>query len=329
MTAQAGTIDGARRGAFGALERWGTCLALLALIAFFAAAAPNFAAPGNLVNVLRQGSFLAILAIGFTLALVVAELDLSFASVASLAGVCAGALLYDGWPLALGAATALAIGLGFGIANGIAVTRFRIPSLIATLANGTIAGGAAFLITGGVAYVGRLPDPVLALGRATILGAPVLVLWTLAVAALAQLAVKGTLLGAHMTATGEAEDAARLAGIDVARMKLVGLALSGLAAGLTALLLVAALSTAAPTMAHDFLMKAIAAVLIGMTTIEPGRPNVPGTLVGVLLIGVLTNGLVLLGAAYYVQDIALGLVILVSVGLAASRLKRAAFGLHK
>ena len=86
---------------------------------------------------------------------------------------------------------------------------------------------------------------------------------------------------------------------------------------------------AAPTIAYDFLMRAIAAVLIGMTTIEPGRPNVPGTLVGVMMIGCLTNGLVLLGAEYYVQDIVLGAIILVSVGLSASRLRRAAFGLHK
>jgi ribose transport system permease protein len=325
----AATIGGARRSARGRLERWGTCLALVALVALFALLAPNFAAPGNVINILRQVSFLAFLAVGFTLALVVAELDLSFANVASLAATCAGALLYGGWPLAAGAACALAIGLGFGLANGLAVTRLRIPSLIATLATGTIANGAAFLITGGVAYVGRLPDPVLALGRATLAGVPVLVLWMAGVAAAAQFAIAGTRLGAHMTATGEAEDAARLAGIDVARMKIVGLALSGACAGLTALLLVAALSTAAPTIAHDFLMKAIAAVLIGMTTISPGRPNVPGTLVGVLMIGVLTNGLVLLGAAYYVQDIAIGAVILLSVGLAASRLKRAAFGLHK
>ncbi|MBM3521334.1 MAG: ABC transporter permease [Alphaproteobacteria bacterium] len=311
------------------LERYGTCLALLTLVAFFALTAPNFASPGNLLNVLRQVSFLAILAVGFTLALIVAELDLSFANICSFAAVAMGALLYGGWPIALGLAVPVAIGLGFGLANGIAVTRFKIPSLIATLATGTIANGAAFLLTGGVAFVGRLPDAVLALGRGAIAGVPVLVVWMIAVAALAQFVVRRTRLGAHMLATGEAEDAARLAGIDVARIKLLGLALSGGLAGLTAVLLVGALSTAAPTMAYDFLMRAIAAVLLGMTTIEPGRPNVPGTLVGVLMIGSLTNGLVLMGAPYFVQDIVLGVIILGAVGLAASRLKRAAFGLHK
>lgn len=313
----------------GMIERYGTCLALVALVVFFALAAPNFASPGNLLNVLRQVSFLSILAVGFTLALVVAELDLSFANVCSLAAVAMGALLYGGWPVALGLAVPILIGLAFGLANGLAVTRFKIPSLIATLATGTIANGAAFLLTGGVAFVGRLPESVLALGRGTIAGLPILVVWMIAVAVLAQFVVRGTRLGAHMLATGEAEDAARLAGIDVARMKMLGLALSGLLAGITAVLLVGALSTAAPTMAYDFLMRAIAAVLIGMTTIEPGRPNVPGTVVGVLMIGSLTNGLVLMGAPYFIQDIVLGAIILASVGLSASRLKRAAFGLHK
>lgn len=318
-----------RRQGDGFIGTYGTCIALVVLFAAFAASAPNFLASANLLNILRQASFLAILATGFTLALVVAELDLSFANACSLAAVCMGALLDRGAAPWIALAAPLAVGLAIGAANGLAVTRLRIPSLIATLATGTIANGAAFLITGGIAYVKRPPEAILALGRGVVAGVPVLVLWMATVVLLAHFVVRGTRLGAHMVATGEAEDAARLAGIDVAAMKRLGLLLSGALAGLTAVVLVGALGTAAPTIAYDFLMRAIAAVLIGMTTIEPGRPNVPGTLVGVMMIGCLTNGLVLLGAEYYVQDIVLGAIILVSVGLSASRLRRAAFGLHK
>lgn len=310
-----------------AIELYGTVLALAVLVVVFALTSDAFLRTANLLNIAKQISFLTILGVGFTLALAAAELDLSFANVCSLASVAVGGLLTVGWPIAGAVAVGLAIGTAFGLANGVLVTRLKIPSLIATLATASIANGIAFAITGGVAYVGRLAEPFLALARASLLGIPVLVLWTAGVVALAQVFVATTRPGLHLVMTGEAEAAARLAGIRTCSMKVLALALSGLAAGLTAVLLTSSLSSAGPTIAYDFLMRGIAAVLLGMTTIEPGRPNVPGTLVGALMIGVLTNGLTLAGAPYYVQDVMLGVIILGSVGLSASQLKRAAFGL--
>jgi ribose transport system permease protein len=108
-------------------------------------------------------------------------------------------------------------------------------------------------------------------------------------------------------------------------MKVLGLTLSGLAAGIVAVLLTASLSSAGPTSAHDFMLTSMAAVLLGMTMIEPGRPNVIGSLIGALTIGILSNGLVLLGAPYYVQDIILGVIIVASVSLSASTITKAAF----
>ena len=137
--------------------------------------------------------------------------------------------------------------------------------------------------------------------------------------------LKWTRTGAHMIATGEADEAARLAGIATARMKRIGLLLSGLLAGITAVLLAANLSSAAPNMAGDYFLYAIAAVLLGMTMFEPGRPNVAGTVFAALVLKVLGNGLVLMGAAYYVQDIVLGVIIIGSVAFSASALKKAAF----
>ena len=137
--------------------------------------------------------------------------------------------------------------------------------------------------------------------------------------------LKQTRLGLHMTATGDADEAARLAGIATARMKLIGLTLSGVFAGLGAVLLAANLSSAAPNMAGDYLLQAIAAVLLGMTMFEPGHANVPGTLIGALILALLNNGLVLIGAPYFVQDILLGVTIVAAVALSASTLKRAAF----
>ncbi|MEM1047420.1 MAG: ABC transporter permease, partial [Pseudomonadota bacterium] len=126
---------------------------------------------------------------------------------------------------------------------------------------------------------------------------------------------------------GEAAEAARRNGIDVRRMKFLGMVFSGLTAGLTAVLLVANLSSAAPQMAGDFLLNGIAAALLGMTMFTPGKPNIAGSFCGALIIAVLANGLVLLGAPYYLQDIMLGVIIIGSVAFSASVLKKAAFSL--
>ena len=305
---------------------WGTPLGGLLVFAVFALASDTFLATQNLANVLKQISYLTIVSLGFTLALLAGELDLSIGNVGSLSAVCCAALLFGGQPLWLGVVVCLAVGTGFGVANGVLVTVFKVPSLIATLATSVIASGPRFMNTGGVAYVGRLDAAFLFLGRGSILGVPALIVWMAIAVLLALFLVKQTRTGIHMAATGEAEASARLAGIATRRMKLTGLALSGLGAAVTGLLLTASLSSASPTIAGEFLMTGIAAVLLGMTMIEPGRPNVPGTLIGALIIGVISNGLTLLGAQYYVQDIVLGAIILASVGISASQLRHAAFG---
>ncbi|RAI04193.1 ABC transporter permease [Acuticoccus sediminis] len=319
----ASPLTGARARAL--VAAYGTAVGGLLVFLVFALAADNFLTVGNQFTILRQVSFLVVFSVGFTFALTTSELDLSFAAVASLAGVVCGGLVHHGYPWPLAVVAALAIGGVFGLANGLFVTRAKIPSLIATLATASIATGTAFALTEGVAWVGRWDKSFLWLGRGHVGGVPVLVVWMVVIALAAFFVMRQTRFGVWLTATGQADEAARLAGIPIRSMKVWGLALSGLFAGLGAVLLTASLSSAGPTSADDFLMKGIAAVLLGMTMFEPGRPNVPGTVVGALVIGVLSNGLVLLGAAYYVQEIVLGLIILASVALSASVLTKAAF----
>jgi len=304
---------------------YGTAISAGILFLIFAAAAPNFLNPTNLLNVLKQVSFLAILGLGFGMAFITSELDLSFANVCSFAAVVVGGLIHHGQSPLVAVSAGLAVGVAAGALNGVLVTRLKIPSLIATLATASVANGFAFAVTGGIAFVGRWDPNFLALGRGSLLGVPVLILWTALAALLVAYVLRYTRLGLHMSFTGEADEAARLSGIDVRRMKLLGLAFSGLAAGVTAVLLTATLNSAAPNMANDYLLRSIAAVLLGMTMFEPGRCNVAGTLVGAATIGMLGNGLVLMGAEYYVQDIMLGVIIVASVALSASTLKKAAF----
>ncbi len=307
------------------IGRYGTALAGLALILFFLIFAPNFASTMNIINVLKDTSFLAILALGFALAFTVAELDLSVAEMASLAAVVCGWLVHAQYPPAVAVSAAIGVGIVLGSLNGYGVTVLRIPSLIMTLGTAAIAKGFAFMITQGVAFVGRWPIGFTGLARGYSFGIPNLVLWMAGATLFAYGLVKWTRTGAHMVATGEADEAARLAGIATARMKRIGLLLSGVFAGLMAMLLAANLSSAAPNMAGDYLLYAIAAVLLGMTMFDPGKPNIPGTVFAALVLKVLGNGLVLMGAPYYIQDIVLGAIIIGSVAFSASAMKKAAF----
>jgi ribose transport system permease protein len=275
--------------------------------------------------VLKETAFLAILAIGFALALTTAELDLSIADVASLAAVATGALIQGGAAPVVAVLVGLGVGLGAGVLNGLTVTVLKVPSLIATLGMAAVAKGLGFMITQGVAFVGRWPREFTGLGRGSLFGVSNLIWWMAGIGFLAWLLLKWTRTGLHMVATGEADEAARLAGIRTGRMKRLGLALAGLLAGVTAVLLAASLSSATPNMAADHFLYAIAAVLLGMTMIEPGRPNILGTLLAAFMLKALGNGLVLLGAPYYAQDIALGAIIIGSVALSATVMRRAAF----
>ncbi|GJL80628.1 MAG: ribose ABC transporter permease [marine bacterium B5-7] len=307
------------------IRRYGTAMACVLLFAIMGLTADNFLNPYNLLSIFKHVSFLTIISLGFTLALASGELDLSFAHIASFASVCTASLLFGGYPIVVAVATGLSCGALLGVANGLIVTQLKIPSLIATLAVSTIVNGLSFLVTGGVAFVGRLDKAFLFLGRGSLFTIPVMILWMMIAVVACLYFLKQTRTGIHLVCTGEAEEPSRLAGVATRRMKVLGLGLSGLLAAITGILLTSSLSSASPTIAGEYLMTGIAAVLLGMTTIEPGKPNVIGTLIGALIIGALRNGLTLLGAQYYVQDIVLGIIIIASVSLSATRFKKVVF----
>lgn len=309
------------------IEKYGTLLAGVAVFIFLAIFANNFASGANLLNVLKQVSFLSILAMGFTFALITSELDLSFANVCSLCAVIIGFLIMSDVHWALASVVGLIAGILAGMINGFLITVLKVPSLIATLGTSAMANGFAFMITGGVAFVGRWDPNFLFLARGKIGPIPVLVLVMLVALIVAVVLSTQTKTGIQLQATGENEEAARRAGINTRRRKVLGLTISGLSAGVTAILLTANLSSAAPQMGGDYMLLAIAAALLGMTMFTPAKPNILGSFVGSLIIVMLSNGLVLLGAQYYIQDIVLGIIIIASVAISATVLKQAAFSL--
>ena len=189
------------------LHRFGTAFAGLLVVSFFSAFADGFATLGNLAIVLKETSVLAILSIGFALALTTAELDLSIAEIASLAAVTVGAAIHAGADPAFAVLTGLGVGLGGGLLNGFAVTVLNVPSLIATLGTAAMARGFGFMITQGVAFVGRWPQGFTRIARGAWLGVPNLVWWMALIAGSAWVLLAWTRTGVHMIATGEADEA--------------------------------------------------------------------------------------------------------------------------
>lgn len=304
------------------LTRYGTIMALAALVIVFSVIIPGFVRSENLLNILRQISLLLIISEGFTMCLIVGELDLSFGSVASLASVLVAGLIIRGHNPVGAVSLSLLVGLAFGIGNGLLVTKIGISSLITTLASGIIASGMVYMYTKGVSFYGNMPESFLALGRGSVGPIPLLVVIMFVVLIATHVLIKRTAAGRYMEATGGNKVAAMLAGVNTDFYRVLGLALSGLAAAMTGILLTSRLGAANPEGASGFQMDAFATALLGQTVFNVGRPSPLGTFIGTLLIGVLNNGLTLLGAQYYIQDITKGTIIILSVVVTSLQSKR-------
>lgn len=304
------------------LLRFATPLALLLIALAFSAALPeSFPTARNLLNVTQQVSMLAVVALAMTVVMAQGDFDLSVGSMASLAGVVAATLWAGGWPLGTGVAAALATGLLGGLLNGLLVAALGILPFVATLGTLTIFSGAAFLVSDGRTIFGPdIPEAVgafarsgLALGPLTI---PALTLVALAALALVWLALEQTSWGRRIHALGGSMEAARLAGLPVARLRLSAFLVTGLGAAVAGLMLTARVASANPTQGAGLMLDAIAAVFLGMTASEESEPTPLGTLMGVALLAVLDNGLTQLSVDSYVREVLVGAIILAAVGAA-------------
>jgi len=293
----------------------------------------HFFTPGNLPNVLRQITYNAILAAGQTFVIITAGIDLSVGSLIELTGVVmalfANAVPFDGFPLV--AATLLvgiAVGGFAGFVNAVPVVRLNLPPFITTLAMMLIARGLAFKLAHGQPVpvtseafsgigVGYLFSDALAVVRLP--GLPVAVLWMLALVVVLSIVLQRTRFGRYVFAIGGNEEAARLAGIDVRTVKTLVYVISGACAGVAGLLLMARFSSGSPQTGIGSELQAIAAVVVGGTSLTGGRGSVVATFLGALLIGVLNNVMDLLNVESYTQQIVLGGVILLAVVADESR----------
>jgi ribose/xylose/arabinose/galactoside ABC-type transport system permease subunit len=297
-------------------DKLGLSLALLAEVILFAFLSPYFLTADNLLNVSLQISVTAIIAAGMTFVILTAGIDLSVGAIVALTGVISTSLLKLDAPLALSFPLALlggsVVGVLSGLIAGFFIVRFNITPFIVTLALMTIWRGAAFLYTSG-RPIWDLPDAFSVLATGRILGIPFPTLLMLVVFLMAHVVLSKTKFGRYVYAVGGNREAARLAGIDTNRILVSVYVISGALSALSGILLAARINSGQPNAGLMYELDVIAAVVVGGTSLFGGRGSVVGTFIGSLLIGVLRNGLNLLNVESYVQQIVVGVVILLAV----------------
>lgn len=293
------------------MKRFLTPLLLTGLVILFALLEPTFFTWSNGMNVLRQVSPLAIAALGQALVILVGGIDISVGSNLALGSVVA-AMIAMQTGTASGFVVALAAGALVGLISGMAVTRFNVQPVIATIGMLSLSRGLAFLLSDGNPVVG-LPDAFTWLGNSFVATVPL----AFVLCALVFLLVWGWLThtpsGRALYAIGGGEDAARLAGIRVGLYKPLAYVLSGLLTAVAALVITSWQGSGQPTLGYGWELQTIAAVVLGGTALGGGRINVAGTLVGALTTGVLSNGMDLTNVSPYLQEVVLGFAIVAVV----------------
>ena len=293
-------------------RQFGTVIGLVALCAVLWILTPHFLTVSNLLNVTEQTSINAIVAVGMTFVIISGGIDLSVGSIVALSGVVLGTALQGGQPLVIALLLAAAVGVVAGLANGSLISWGGLPPFIVTLGTMSIARGAALLFTEGRPISGFNPTfRALATGRIGFVPAPVIVM--AAVYLGAHFVLTRTTFGRYVYAIGGNEEATRLSGVPIRFHKTMIYGVSGLMSAIAAIILTARLNSAQPIAGMMYELDAIAATVIGGTSLMGGEGTLGGTLVGALIMGVLRNGLNLLGVSSFLQQIVIGGVIVVAV----------------
>ncbi|MCD7107632.1 ABC transporter permease [Rhizobium sp. DKSPLA3] len=306
-----------------------TFIALFAVIAFFSAFAPNFLSTANIILMSKHVALNAFLAMGMTFVIITGGIDLSVGSIVGLCGMVAGGLILNGIDLQIGytiyfnivevCLITLAVGILIGAVNGLLITRLNVAPFIATLGTLYVARGLALLSSDGQTFPNLIGKPELAttgfgfLGSGRIVGLPVSI-WILIVVALAAAYfARYVPLGRQIFAVGGNERAARMSGIRVNRVKMFVYMFSGFCAAIVGIVISSELMAAHPATGNSFELNAIAAAVLGGTSMSGGRGTIGGTIIGAFVIGILSDGLVMMGVSSFWQMVIKGIVIIVAV----------------
>lgn len=296
------------------LGNYGMYIAFVILIVALAVASPAFLTYTNIVNILRQISVVGIMAIGMTFVIATGGIDLSVGAVLALTGVISTSLVVDGsqTPLALAILAGLGVGLLCGMFSGVFIAKLGVPEFIATLATMTIARGLCYVYTDGRPITGFRDDyKVIGGGSVGVMPIPVLIFIVIIIIGI--ILLNFSKFGRQVLAVGGNEKAAIVSGINAARIKFICYALSGLASAIAGIVLSSRTQTGQPAAGEGNELDAITAVVIGGASLSGGSGSIIGTVIGMLIIGVMTNGLDLLNVSSYYQEVIKGIIILVAV----------------
>ncbi|MDR0362965.1 MAG: ABC transporter permease [Planctomycetota bacterium] len=267
---------------------------------------------GNLTSIFRSTSFVAIIALGMTFVFIALELDLSVGSVVALSGIVVGMLLKEGVPIPVACAAGVLSGLASGIVTGFVIVHFNIPSMIGSLGMQFILRGVVYVVTKGIPLY-PLPEGFEKLGLGSVLGVPTPWMVYMALALIFWYLLKHTTYGRAIYAIGGNKDTAWLCGLNVKTLRMSTYWITGALSGLVGVLLASRLSSAQPNAGQTWEMLVIASIIVGGVSMFGGVGNIIGTVIGSLLIGMLTNFLVMIRLSVYWQNIAIGVIILGAV----------------
>ena len=293
----------------------GILVALLILMMVLSLASPKFLTYNNLVIVARQSVFIMIIGLGMTFVIAMGGIDLSVGAILSLCGVVMARMMLDGQNVWLAMACGLLLGIGLGVINGILIAVLKFPDFIATLGTLSIIRGIVMVFTHGVPFFG-LRIPTFQFFAQSWLGPlPVPVIITAILCVIMWILLQRTQFGRHVVAIGSNQEAARLVGIRIPRIKILVYALSGLMAAISGLLLTSRLEAAMPEAGAGYELQVIAAVVIGGTSLSGGKGHIFGTVFGALVMTVVLNGLNLLRIDVFWHQVVIGSIILIAVGI--------------
>ncbi|PLR75926.1 ribose ABC transporter permease [Bacillus sp. V3-13] len=299
------------------VNKYGLFAGFILLLIIMSFTSPVFLTEVNLINILRQVTVVGVIAVGMTFAIISAGIDLSVGAVLAFAGIVMVSLQSEGAFIAV--AVALLAGIVCGLANGIAISIGKVQPFIVTLASMTIIRGITLILSDGQP-ISLIDSTLLGIGKSYLGPVPVLVVIFAVVILLGWILLSKMKFGRHTFAIGSSESASKLAGIKIDKLKIMIYTLSGGLAALAGILLTSRLSSASPIAGMGYELEAIAAVAIGGAKLTGGTGSMGGTLLGVLIVGVISNGMVLLDVNAYLQQVVKGVIIFAAV-LIASRKK--------